>query len=433
MPDITTIPPPDSIQEVSFESYVTRMIEHLKLLNNQFTTTKESDPAYALVQIAAYQISLKAEEINDSVRAVLLTTSSGADLDNLGVIYNERRRVITPGDDTVNPPIEEVLESDNNYRTRLLNSFQALALGSRQWYKKLVIESGSPFELTIKDLQVLGPEDSTDDLTIPSGEVWCYIEAISNINPIPTSTLVDQVGDYLDTNTLPDGTQPRLKSLERRFVGDTINVYSCIQKPYTISATITEASGLDRDNVIENIEEIALEFSKEYQRIGEKVPLSSIYGALDTNELLELDLHYPTGNIEPELNELPIVSIEFELEAIDYVTGINWGDFSDETDPKWSIIEESSTWYIVFTNGIVGDDQRKLQGVGLGRKFDILDKTDDPPENILSGQVVSILGTSDENSNMEDHYYLELSEEPTLTDIIAGELYVAFRSAIDIM
>ena len=268
--DTSAIPPPDSIEDVSYEFHVNRMIENLKLLNSQFTTVKESDPGYTILQVCAYEIVSKGQEINDRVRSVMIITSTGADLDNLGVIYQEQRRVISEGDDTVNPPIPTVLESDENYRNRLLSAFRALALGSREWYKKLVVESGSPFEDTVKDLQVLGPEDSTTALTIPDGEVWCYIEAISDTNPIPSSSLTTQVQNYLDNNTLPDGTLPRLKSLERRFVGDTINVYACIQKPYTISATLTVAPGLDHDTVKENVEEIALQFAQDYQRIGEK-------------------------------------------------------------------------------------------------------------------------------------------------------------------
>ena len=215
--DISAIPPPDSIREVNYENYVSDMLDLLKVLNNQFTSIKESDPVYSILQVCAYQISLKAQEINERVRAVMLLTSTGADLDNLGVIYNEPRRIIVPGDSTANPPVVEIRESDSNYKNRLLNAFKALALGSREWYKKLVIESGSPFELTIEDLQVLGPEDSTTDLKIPPGEVWCYIEAISETNPIPSSTLITQVQNYLDNNQLPDESLPRVKSLERRF------------------------------------------------------------------------------------------------------------------------------------------------------------------------------------------------------------------------
>ena len=221
--------------------------------------------------------------------------------------------------------------------------------------------------------------------------------------------------------------------MKEDFLGDTIRVYSCIQKPYTISVTIKEVSGLIRSAVRKNVETIAGEFVQSYRRIGEKVPLSAIYAALNTIEVFELDLEYPLINIEPELNELPIATVEFELESKDYVTGITWSNFSDETGSKWSIIEKSSKWYLVFTNDITSDDLIKLQGVGEGRKFDILTDLEDDDTDVISGQVVSELLVSVENSNSEDHYYLELSEKPTLTGITAGDLYVSFRSAVEII
>ena len=79
----------------------------------------------------------------------------------------------------------------------------------------------------------------------------------------------------------------------------------------------------------------------------------------------------------PGLNELPIASVPFELESKDFVEGISWANFSDQTGSKWSMIENASTWYIVFTNDISDIDQIKLKGVGVGRKFDILTDSED--------------------------------------------------------
>ena len=431
MLELTVVSPPDAIQEVNFETYVSEMLTHLRALNNQFSTTKESDPAYAILQVVAYRISLLVQETNEAVRAVMLATSKGKDLDNLGVIYNQPRKVITPGDLDAVPPVEEVLETDSNYRNRLLEAFKSLALGSREWYKKLVVESGSPFEFIVKDLQVLGPEDSDDSTgTIPPGEVWCYIESISETNPIPTQKTITDVQNYLDSNQLPDGTTPRIRSLDRRFVGDTIRVYSCIQKPYTISVKLKPISGVTLSTAIENVEKSALEFADTYRRIGEKVPLSNIYSAINTEEVLEMDINYPKSNIEPAINELPIVSFAFEMKVRTFTKGITWSNFAADTGPKWSIIVHNTDPHIVFTSDISAEDLRQLQGVGAGRKFEILDKSNDPADVKLSGQIISEFGTATDNSNT--HYYFELSENPDLTDIDAGELYVSWESGVEI-
>ena len=446
--DFRQIPPPDAIIDVTYEVYVSEMLEQLKMLNDRFTTIKESDPSYAIIQIMGYEIASKVQEVNESVRSVMLLTSTGADLDNLGVIYQEKRRVLSTGNPDVNPPIPAVLESDSDYRIRLLSAFKSLALGSSDWYRKRILESGSPFEQTVKDMSVLGPEDNDDIdivdpedlsvLAITPGQVWCYIESIlilaedeSVINPapIPSSGLLLQIENYLDKNIFPGENLPRSQSTLRRFIGDTIVVRSCIQKPYTIQAIVTPLIGLDKSEVKNKIENIGLEFVKNTQRIGQKIPLSSIYAELDTDEVFELDLLYPTGNIEPKLNELPIASIPFELEVKDYIkdSSINWNNFSGQLG-KWAIIQDnSSNWNIVFSNDISVVDRVKLQGVGIGRKFNILDKSVDPPTTVLSNQVSSLL------SRDSDHYYFRLLEVPDLTSLSTGELYVSFNSSVDIL
>lgn len=449
--DFSNIPLPDAIKDISYETYVTKLIANLKMLNDRFTSIKESDPAYTIIQIMAYEIISKGQEINESVRAVMLLTSSGADLDNLGVIYQEKRRVLSPGDLDVNPPIPAVLESDTDYRRRLLSAFRSLALGSADWYQKRILESGSPFEQTVKDIRVLGPEDNDDinvvdpntgsTLTqIRPGEIWGYVESILILNedesvrlpgPIPSPGLLKQIEDYLDKNIFPGETVPRSQSELRRFIGDTINVRSCIQKPYTIQAIITPLTGLDNPTVRTNVENIGLEFVKNNQRIGQKIPLSSIYADLDTSEVFELDLIYPTENIEPKLNELPIASDPFELEITNFVIqSIDWDNFSDETN-SWSVIENplnSDNWYIVFTDDIRDSgDLVKLEGIGIGRKFDILDKSTDPATIIFSQQVTSLLGSN------SGHRFFRLLSKPEAIPTSNSQLSVSFKSPVDII
>ena len=542
--DFSNIPPPDAIEEVNYEVHFSRMIEQLKLLNDRFTTIKESDPIYTAFQVMAYEISSKVQEMNERVRAVLLLTSTGADLDHLGVIYQEKRRVLSPGNPDVNPPIPAILESDTDYRRRLLSAFKSLALGSSDWYSKLILESGSPFEQLINSVQVLGPEDNDEidvvdpnpskqltnfatelvssisdinnpdkyyigtidnqlsivisnsnsnindlqktfsgriftlgsnlatytardaprvfsnsaiiipvdlssgtaqtsrninisankqgsPLLITPGEVWCYIESLSEETPIPTPELIKQVEDYLDKNLWPDGTLPRSQASLRRFIGDRIKVRSCIQKPYTIQAVITPLVGLDNSQVRNNVESIGIQFARDFQIIGQEVSLSSIYAILHTDQVFKVDLIYPEDNIRPKLNELPIVSNPFVLNISDFVVitnPINWDNFSNQSN-KWSLTQYELTptnlkWYIIFSD-LSLEDLNKLQGVGVGRKFNILTDSEDIETTVFSGQITRQLG---ENS---DHYFLELLDGPTQT-LSPGTLYISFNSAIDI-
>ena len=438
--DYSNIQTPDAIKDISFEKYFASMLADLKSLNTLINTIKESDPLYSGLQVVAYEIVSKGQEINDAVRAVMLLTSSGSDLDNLGVFYSEKRRVLSPGNPNANPPIPDILESDADYRNRLLVAFRALALGSADWYTKLVIQSGSPFEHLVKDMRVLGPEDNDDiDVVDPTdssvteivpGQVWGYVESIltrndddtiANPGPIPSITLLTQVENYLDKNIFPDESLPRSQAVLKRFIGDTIKVRACIQKPYTIQATVTPLTGTVDADVRTAVENIALQFANDNQRIGQKIPLSAIYAALDTSDVFELTLHYPTSDVVPKMNELPIASGDFELSVTNYVVVARLSDFSSHRS-SWSFLQDGNPREnnIIFTPDLTDEDLLNMRGVGIGRKFEIIDG-----ENVVgTGQVSSELKIS------RGYYLFRLSSD--IPRLSAGELIVRFKSAIDI-
>ena len=90
--DLSLIPAPDAIMAVDHAVEVAAMkadlIEAMPALAPVLAL--ESEPLVKLIEVWAYEAILKANQINQGVRAVLLTLATGADLDNvaanLGVV-----------------------------------------------------------------------------------------------------------------------------------------------------------------------------------------------------------------------------------------------------------------------------------------------------------------------------------------------------------
>lgn len=420
MADLTSVPPPDAIQPISYETILADMLAYMRAQNAIFTTIKESDPGYTILEACAYKVVDLIKAGNDGVLACMVTHAKGADLDNLGIIYNERRRA---------------QETDDEYRNRLINAFASLALGSYQWYRDLVIgnrgrnSQGDLLFPTVKDVHVLGPEN---DSSIPPGEVHCYIElrgAGYGDNPLPSAGLVGQVQAWLDTNTPPAGTARALNTSER-FLNDTIRCYRIQQKPYTLSLSFVETPGYDRATVRESLTERVRVFENNNRVATQRIPLSAIYAALEGPDVLEITLDYPKANVVPSLTEVAVARKGYELEVTDYIAFTTWATFGDQTGAKWSLATYNSKPYLVFTEGISAADLDALNGVGAGRKFTVIEKTD-PPVTKLSLQVITDMDNYT-NANNKKHYYFELAAAPDLTNVSAGALTVAWADAIEV-
>ena len=89
-----------------------------------FDALVESDPAYKLLELAAYFKALLVQRGNDAARAVMPAYAQGADLDQIAARYNVARQVIDAGDPEALPPVPPVLEGDSDFRRRMLLAFE---------------------------------------------------------------------------------------------------------------------------------------------------------------------------------------------------------------------------------------------------------------------------------------------------------------------
>ena len=110
--DLSQLPAPDVVETLDFENILAAMLEDLQGRDPVFNALVESDPVYKVLEVAAYRETLIRQRVNDAARAVMLAYAAGPDLDHIGARFNVKRKLLSPGDPTANPPIEPVWEND---------------------------------------------------------------------------------------------------------------------------------------------------------------------------------------------------------------------------------------------------------------------------------------------------------------------------------
>ncbi|MBF0305779.1 MAG: baseplate J/gp47 family protein [Alphaproteobacteria bacterium] len=93
--DLSSLPPPQVVEPLDFETIKASMIADLKAraaaTGVPFTALLESDPAIKLIEACAYRELILRGRINDAAKANLLAFAGGTDLDHLAGFYGVSR------------------------------------------------------------------------------------------------------------------------------------------------------------------------------------------------------------------------------------------------------------------------------------------------------------------------------------------------------
>lgn len=91
MTDLSSLPAPSIIEPLSFEAILEELLGDFVARYPDFSALLASDPAFKLLEVAAYRELLLRNRINDAARANLLAFAVGADLDHLAAFYGVER------------------------------------------------------------------------------------------------------------------------------------------------------------------------------------------------------------------------------------------------------------------------------------------------------------------------------------------------------
>lgn len=227
--DLSKLPPPDIVEVLDFEAILAARKARLKELLDErgvlpdWDSTNESDPLVIFLEENAYREMMLRGRVNDGIRAVLLATSTGADLDHLGARDDVLRMVVQAGDPDAVPPVPTIMEDDERFRRRIQLAFEGFSTAGPEG---AYIFHTLSADVRVKDCSVTRPQPgdilvtvlSTEGDGTPSPEILANVAAALNVTKI-------------------------------RPLNDTVIVAAAEIIPYAIEAQIELATGPDAETV----------------------------------------------------------------------------------------------------------------------------------------------------------------------------------------
>lgn len=287
--DLSRVPVPDAIRGLNYEGILDERIAELLA---RFEAAEipfdveglETDPAVILQQEDAYRELLQYAAINDAVRAVMLASSWGTNLDALGAMFGVSRAVVTPGDPNAAPPVPPVMESDDRYRRRIQLAPEAFATtGSRDAYAFHTLSAHAG----VLDVSVLNHANGE----LQPGEVAVVI--------LPASEeLTPEIVEAVRGRLMRDDIKPLTDALEIRIAAPVVS---------NVTATLWIKRGPD-PQVVKGAALTRLQaYLARQRRVGAAVALSGIYGALQTDDVERVTLVEPLADVQPGDDEVATI------------------------------------------------------------------------------------------------------------------------------
>ncbi|HGT6004333.1 TPA: baseplate assembly protein [Escherichia coli] len=276
--DLSQLPPPVVVEALDFETlFAQRKAAFIAMYPEDEqeeiarTLELESEPITMLLEENCYRELLLRQRVNEAARAVMLAYSTDSDLDNLAVNFNVERLTIQEEDDSVTPPIEAVMESDADLRTRTQQAFEGLS--------------------------VAGPTAAYEFWGRSADGRVADISAVSPTPACVTISVLSREGDGTASDDLLSVVATALNDEEVRPVADRVTVQSAEIVPYQIDATLYIYPGPEAEPVRQASEQQLQAYIAAQNRLGRDIRLSAIYAALHVEGVQRVELAQPVADI----------------------------------------------------------------------------------------------------------------------------------------
>jgi len=289
--DLAQIPAPDIVETLSFETILAAMLADLQSRDATFTALLESDPAYKILEVAAYRELLLRQRVNDAARAVMLATAVGTDLDHLAANFNVSRLLVTPADPDTIPPTAAVYETDIAFRARVQFAFEGLStagpVGS-------YIFHGLGAAGTVKDIAV----DAVTFHVTAGLIVIDHDAALAQPEPGKVAvTVLSSVGDGTASSDLLAAVAAALDAEAVRPLTDRVTVRSADIVNYSVTATLTFYDGPSSATVLAAANTALTAYIGAQRKIGYDVTRSGLFAALHQPGVQNVVLTAPAADV----------------------------------------------------------------------------------------------------------------------------------------
>ncbi|QOL13295.1 baseplate assembly protein [Dickeya dianthicola] len=276
--DLSQLPAPDIVTVPDFETVLAaRKAAYLALFPADerdavvATLALESEPVVKLLQENAYREILLLQRINEAAQACMVAYALCNDLDQLAANYNVERLTVTPADETAVPPVDAVLESDDDLRQRIPAAFEGLSVaGPTGAYA----------------FHALSADGRVSDAT-----------AISPSPAAVTVTVLSRESDGTAPDDLLAAVAAALNDESVRPVADRVTVQSARVVPYTITARLYLYPGPEAEPIRQAAEAKLTAYISAQRRLGRDIRRSALYAALHVEGVQRVELDSPSADV----------------------------------------------------------------------------------------------------------------------------------------
>ncbi len=271
--DLSMLPLPDAVEQLDYETVLDECKAVLIALAPEVADvlSLESELLVKLLQVGAFRELIMRGRANDSVRAVMLALSTGADLDQLVALLGVARQTIVEADPDADPPVSAVLEDDAALRRRAQMSWEALTTaGTVGAYQFHALSADG----RVRDVAVTRPQPGVVQVTILSHEA----------GGAPSADLLATVAGALE---------------DIRPLCDDVRVAAPAFVDFAVAAHLTLSSGLAADLVLATAEDAVSAYVQDSLEVGRIVRQGAILARLYQTGVEAVTLTAPLADIDP--------------------------------------------------------------------------------------------------------------------------------------
>lgn len=273
--DLSRLPVPDAIEPLDTEAMIAAIKAKVLDVAPELADVLalESEPAVKLIEAMAYFGILHRARVNDGVKAVLLATATGSDLEHLAALFGVARLVVVPADPDAVPPVAAEMETDADLRSRT--------------------------QLALEGFSTAGPRGAyLFHALSASGEV---LDA-SVTSPAPGDvvvTVLSRLGDGSASAALLDTVSQALNDEDVRPLCDRVSVQGAVLLPYAVTAQLRMFEGPDANMVRQAARDAVAAYVRDSHRLGRAVRRSGLFAALHQSGVERVTLISPAVDLEP--------------------------------------------------------------------------------------------------------------------------------------
>lgn len=304
--DLSSIPAPDVVESLNFETIYQSMRHELLALDPSLADTLalESEPLVKQLQLCAYRELLIRQRINEAAKGVMLAYALDADLDNLAAFFQTKRLVINQGDENAIPPILPTYENNDDFRARIQLALDGFSTAGpeRAYIYHALSASGE-----VLDASADAPEFSLLNIDpalraqLPSNAIVLQVDYDAGLSsPRPGDVVINVLargGDGAASPQLITTVNNALSADDIRPLTDHVHTRGAEIINYSIDAELYTFAGPDSDVVLQKARNNAEQYVEAMRRLGRDITLSGIYAQLHVAGVQRVVLHSPAATI----------------------------------------------------------------------------------------------------------------------------------------